>query len=105
MIKVIKHYFLIIFILLNLWLAFLLIGVNHQLIGLYVIGLIVAKGVAVVRKCGKCKAITLSLLNTMWAFNTLYFLLGQHPIDLPFMFPLFVFLVGVGIALRGRFDE
>lgn len=103
--RAVSYYYEILFLAINIWLGLLLISVGHSYIALMILGLVIAKGVSILCNYGPAKTTTLTLLNTMWAFNTFYFWSGRHPIDLPYQLPFIIFLLGVGIALRGRYDE
>src|SRR5690625_4433998 len=90
----------------SLWLALTLFSVGHYLLGGVLTGLVIIKMVGILLRKDKLRIIGLVGLNAMWAVNTYIFIAGHHPsVELTFQFPLIILLLGVGISLRGRFDE
>ena len=102
---ILRYYNSLLLILVSLWLGALLISVDHSFLGGLFIFLSLLKLIGTILDNVKMRIIGLVCLNAMWAVNTMIFLTGQHPKDLSYQFPLFVLLVGLGVGIRGRFDE
>ena len=102
---ILRYYNSLLLILISLWLGALLISVDHSFLGGLFIFLSLLKLIGMILDNVKMRIIGLICLNAMWAVNIVIFLTGQHPKGLPYQFPLFVLLVGLGVGIRGRFDE
>ena len=102
---ILRYYNSLLLILISLWLGTLLISVDHSFLGGLFIFLSLLKLIGTMLDNVKMRIIGLICLNAMWAVNIVIFLTGQHPKGLPYQFPLFVLLVGLGVGIRGRFDE
>jgi len=102
---ILRYYNSLLLILVSLWLGALLISADHSFMGGLFIFLSLLKLAGMIIDNVKMRVIGLICLNAMWAANIVIFLTGQHPKGLPYQFPLVVLLVGLGVGIRGRFDE
>lgn len=89
----------------TLWLASVLKTVGHGYIALAVFLIVLSKLVGIFTHDGSLRIVGIVGLSAFWIINTIIFYLGYHPsVELTYHFPLIIFLLGFGIALRGRFD-
>lgn len=103
---ILRYYNSLALVMISIWLGTLLTSVDHAFIGGLLIFISLLKLFGMLLDNVKMRIIGLICLNAMWAINTTIFIMGQHPrVDLPFIFPLFVLIMGLGVAIRGRFDE
>ncbi len=87
------------------WLASVLRTVGHGYIALTVFFIVLIKLVGIITHNNTLRIIGIVGLGAFWIINTTIFYLGYHPsVELTYQFPLIIFLLGFGIALRGRFD-
>jgi len=87
------------------WLAYTLFKVGHWEIGALLFSIVIIKVVGLALHNMKLRQFGIIGLNVMWALNTYVFVTYHPTVELSFHFPLFILLLGVGISLRGRFDE
>ena len=89
----------------SLWLASVLRTVGHTYIALAVFFIVLIKLVGICTYNNTLRIIGVVGLSGFWIVNATIFYLGYHPsVELTYHFPLIIFLLAFGIALRGRFD-
>lgn len=105
MLKLLRYYDSILYCLISFYLAHLLINTHH---GIWGVVLLVATFVKIFGMLTENKQLlTLGIvgMNTTWAVATYVFITSHVAVNLSYQFPLFVLLIGGGIALRGRYSE
>lgn len=103
---VIQNYYTLALCGITLWLSYVLFTVNHYLLSLLIAGVVIIKLTGMLRKSARLRTIGLVGMNAIWAINTTIFVLNKHhPVNLTYVFPLFVLVIGFGVALRSRFNE
>lgn len=102
---ILMYYNSLLYCTISAWLAYTLFTVGHWEIGAILISIVIVKIIGLILHNHKLRQIGIIGLNVMWALNT-YVFISYHPtVELSFHFPLFILFLGVGISLRGRFDE
>ena len=102
---ILLYWFSLLFCLLSVRLAFTLIYVDHSIIGLILMTASVLKLTGMWAHNGKLRRIGVVVLTATWAVCAYVFATGHTPVLLPQYFPFYIVLLGVGVALRGTFDE
>ena len=85
--------------------AITLLDVTHWIIGSILIIASVMKLIGMWVNNGKLRRIGVVVLTATWAVCAYVFATWHALVLLPRYFPFFIVLLGVGIALRGSFDE
>lgn len=89
----------------TLWLSSVLKTVGHGYIALAVFLIALIKLMGIFTQNNTLRIIGVVGLGGFWLVSSMVFYLGYHPtVTLTYHFPLFIFLLGFGVALRGRFD-
>lgn len=92
--------------LISLWLAYTLIKVNHPITGGFLIAVVIIKLIGMWQQNAHLRKVGIIGLNAVWAVSSYVFISDSHPVvELSPAYPLFILLIGVGLALRGSFDE
>ena len=99
------YWFSLLFCLVSVRLAFALIYVDHSMIGLTLMIASVLKLTGMWSHNGKLRRIGVVVLTATWTVSAYVFATWHVPIALPLDFPFYIVLLGVGVALRGTFDE
>lgn len=100
------YYYSFLLCFVSLWLGYTLYTVGHHALAGVLFLLVALELIGVIFRLEKLRVIGLIGLNAIWAANVYIFIAGHHPsVELTFQFPLVILLIGVGISLRGRFDE
>lgn len=103
---IITYYYSLLLCLISLWLSYTLFTVDHHALATILFTIVAIKFIGMLKDNGKLRMVGIIGLNAMWTINTTLFLLGKHPpVELTFEFPLFILILGFGVALRGRFNE
>ena len=102
---ILLYWFSLLFCLLSVRLAFTLIYVDHSIIGLILLTASVLKLTGMWAHNGKLRRIGVVVLTATWAVCAYVFATGHTPVLLPQYFPFYIVLLGLGVALRGSFDE
>ena len=102
---ILLYWFSLLFCLLSVRLAFTLIYVDHSIIGLILLTASVLKLTGMWAHNGKLRRIGVVVLTATWTVCAYVFATGHTPVLLPPDSPFYIVLLGVGVALRGAFDE
>ena len=102
---ILLYWFSLLLCLVSVRLAFTLIYVDHSIIGLILMTASVLKLTGMWAHNGKLRQIGVVVLTATWAVCAYVFVTGHVPVLLPQDFPIYIVLLGVGVALRGTFDE
>ena len=102
---ILLYWFSLLFCLLSVRLAFTLIYVDHSIIGLILMTASVLKLTGMWAHNGKLRRIGVVVLTATWAGCAYVFATSHGPVLLPQYFPFYIVLLGLGVALRGSFDE
>jgi hypothetical protein len=101
-----KYWYSLLFCLASIWLRLTLIGVGHPILAIALVVIVVIKLSGMIMENARLRMIGIIGLNILWAVFVFVFATGYHPsIELTFEIPFFILLIGVGISIRGRFDE
>lgn len=103
--SIFMYYNSLLYCTISAWLAYTLFKVGHWEIGALLFSIVIVKIIGLILHNHKLRQFGIIGLNVMWALNS-YVFINYHPtVELSFHFPLFILFLGVGVALRGRFDE
>ena len=102
---VLLYWFSLLLCLVSVRLAFTLICVDHSIIGLILMTASVLKLTGMWVHNGNLRRIGVVVLTATWTVSAYVFATWHVPIALPLDFPFYIVLLGVGVALRGTFNE
>lgn len=85
----------------TLYLAYISHQQNRPIFMMVAITAVLVKVIGLILDHKRLRVLGIVMINVLWAVTVLDFVqMGQ-----PFYFSLFALLIGVGISLKGRFDE
>lgn len=105
MLKLLRYYDSILYCLMSLYLGYLLINTHDGIWGVVLLGATFVKIFGMLTGNKQLLTIGIVGMNIIWAVSTYVFITSHVAVNLPYQFPLFILLIGGGIALRGRYSE
>lgn len=102
---IVTYYFSILNVVISVWLAYTLLTVGHPFLASILFVIIAIKITGLIIGNGNWRTAGIVGLNACWVLFAFYFASNRHvEVALTYHFPFFIFLLGLGVAIRGRFN-